>query len=47
MGELIGDIIEFLLTIIQIIIIGIIICVSTFIIIGVSVVIMQWICSLF
>ena len=47
MGELIGDIIEFLLTIIQIIIIGIIICVSTFIIIGISVVIIQWILNLF
>ena len=47
MGELIGDIIEFLLTIIQIIIIGIIICVSTFIIIGISIAIIQWICSLF
>lgn len=47
MLEFIGDFIEFIIKIIQIIVIGIIICVSTFIIIGFSIDIIQWILNLF
>ena len=46
MLEFIGDFIELIIKIIQIIVIGIIICVSTFIVVDVSIYIIQFICNL-